>query len=90
MKKAYKIVKKFEMDKDIEYEQELPYIFFDEGMAKRIANNKQFCSDMNVMCDSYYVKEVSCIENQEDLDEMDDLYSFLESETIRKELGEIV
>jgi hypothetical protein len=87
--KVYQIYRTFESYRGEEVEiVEIPtrFIYTDKGMAEKVLNNKQYCSDVNVMCDEWIIKEFTLIESENDLyHNYTDIYAPLEFRTLNDE-----
>lgn len=84
--KIYQIYKTFESYHEEGVETvEIPtkFIYTDKELADKILGKKQFCSDVNVMCDNWVIKEFTLVESEEDLDDnYTEIFTPLERKTL--------
>ena len=59
------------------------FIYTNKELVDKILEKKQFCSDVNVLCDEWIIKEFTLIESEEDLDDnYTEIFTLLERNTL--------
>lgn len=88
--KTYQIYKTFESYHEEGIETvEIPtrFIYTDKELADKVLDDKQFCSDVNVMCDKWIIKELILVESEEDFDDnYSDIFTPLEAKTLSEDI----